>query len=167
MKIFPRHRYLNQLISFHGSELIRAITGMRRSGKSSLLNLYRNWLVNEKKIEEKNIVYINFESLKYANLTEYQALYDYVCGISSQAGTKVYLLFDEIQNVKEWEKAVNALRVDCDCEIVLTGSNARLLSGELATLLAGRYVEIQMFPLSFDEFLEFRKSSGEDIRCLS
>lgn len=163
MKIFPRHRYLNQLISFHGSELIRAITGMRRSGKSSLLNLYRNWLVNEKKIEEKNIVYINFESLKYANLTEYQALYDYVCGISSQAGTKVYLLFDEIQNVKEWEKAVNALRVDCDCEIVLTGSNARLLSGELATLLAGRYVEIQMFPLSFDEFLEFRKSSGEDI----
>ena len=163
MKIFPRHRYLNQLISFHGSELIRAITGMRRSGKSSLLNLYRNWLVNEKKIEEKNIVYINFESLKYANLTEYQALYDYVCGISSQAGTKVYLLFDEIQNVKEWEKAVNALRVDCDCEIVLTGSNARLLSGELATLLADRYVEIQMFPLSFDEFLEFRKSSGEDI----
>ena len=163
MTIFPRHRYLNQLISFHGSELIRAITGMRRSGKSSLLNLYRNWLVNEKKIEEKNIVYINFESLKYANLTEYQALYDYVCGISSQAGTKVYLLFDEIQNVKEWEKAVNALRVDCDCEIVLTGSNARLLSGELATLLADRYVEIQMFPLSFDEFLEFRKSSGEDI----
>lgn len=71
------------------------------------------------------------------------------------------MLFDEIQNIKDWEKAVNALRVDCDCEIVLTGSNARLLSGELATLLAGRYVEIQMFPLSFDEFLEFRKSSGE------
>lgn len=163
MKIFPRHRYLNQLIPFHGSELIRAITGMRRSGKSSLLNLYRNWLVNEKKIEEKNIVYINFESLKYANLTESQSLYDYVCGISAQVGTKVYLLFDEIQNVKDWEKAVNALRVDCDCEIVLTGSNARLLSGELATLLAGRYIGIQMFPLSFDEFLEFRKSSGEDI----
>ncbi len=73
------------------------------------------------------------------------------------------MLFDEIQNVKEWEKAVNALRVDCDCEIVLTGSNARLLSGELATLLAGRYVEIQMFPLSFDEFLEFRKDSADDI----
>lgn len=148
---------------FYGAELIRVITGMRRSGKSSLLKLYRNWLVNEKQIEEKNIVYINFESLKYANLTESQSLYDYVCGISAQVGTKVYLLFDEIQNVKDWEKAVNALRVDCDCEIVLTGSNARLLSGELATLLAGRYVEIQMFPLSFDEFLEFRKSSGEDI----
>ncbi len=100
MKIFPRHRYLNQLISFHGSELIRAITGMRRSGKSSLLNLYRNWLVNEKKIEEKNIVYINFESLKYANLTEYQALYDYVCGISSQAGTKVYLLLTRFRTLK-------------------------------------------------------------------
>ena len=98
---------------------------MRRSGKSSLLKLYRDWLVNEKKIEEKNIVYINFESLKYANLTESQSLYDYVCGISAQVGTKVYLLFDEIQNVKDWEKAVNALRVDCDCEIVLTGSNAR------------------------------------------
>ena len=161
--MFPRDRYLNQLIAFYGAELIRVITGMRRSGKSSLLKLYRNWLVNEKKIEEKNIVYINFESLKYANLTESQSLYDYVCGISAQVGTKVYLLFDEIQNVKDWEKAVNALRVDCDCEIVLTGSNARLLSGELATLLAGRYVEIQMFPLSFDEFLEFRKSSGEDI----
>ena len=161
--MFPRDRYLNQLIAFYGAELIRVITGMRRSGKSSLLKLYRNWLVNEKQIEEKNIVYINFESLKYANLTESQSLYDYVCGISSQVGTKVYLLFDEIQNVKDWEKAVNALRVDCDCEIVLTGSNARLLSGELATLLAGRYVEIQMFPLSFDEFLEFRKSSGEDI----
>ena len=116
-----------------------------------------------KKIEEKNIVYINFESLKYSNLTESQPLYDYVCGLSSQAGTKMHLLFDEIQNVKEWEKAVNALRVDCECEIVLTGSNARLLSGELTTLLAGRYVEIQMFPLSFDEFLEFRKDSGEDI----
>lgn len=161
--MFPRDRYLNQLIAFYGAELIRVITGMRRSGKSSLLKLYRNWLVNEKQIEEKNIVYINFESLKYANLTESQSLYDYVCGISAQVGTKVYLLFDEIQNVKDWEKAVNALRVDCDCEIVLTGSNARLLSGELATLLAGRYVEIQMFPLSFDEFLEFRKSSGEDI----
>ncbi len=161
--MFPRDRYLNQLIAFYGAELIRVITGMRRSGKSSLLKLYRNWLVNEKQIEEKNIVYINFESLKYANLTESQSLYDYVCGISAQVGTKVYLLFDEIRNVKDWEKAVNALRVDCDCEIVLTGSNARLLSGELATLLAGRYVEIQMFPLSFDEFLEFRKSSGEDI----
>lgn len=161
--MFPRDRYLNQLIAFYGAELIRVITGMRRSGKSSLLKLYRNWLVNEKQIEEKNIVYINFESLKYANLTESQSLYDYVCGISAQVGTKVYLLLDEIQNVKDWEKAVNALRVDCDCEIVLTGSNARLLSGELATLLAGRYVEIQMFPLSFDEFLEFRKSSGEDI----
>ena len=163
MKIFPRDRYLKQLISFHGSELIRVITGMRRSGKSSLLKLYRDWLVNEKKIEEKNIVYINFESLKYSNLTDYQALYKHVCEISAQAGAKVYLLFDEIQNVKDWERAVNALRVDCECEIVLTGSNARLLSGELATLLAGRYVEIQMFPLSFDEFLEFRKNCEEDV----
>ncbi|WP_279127125.1 ATP-binding protein, partial [Parasutterella excrementihominis] len=163
MKIFPRDRYLKQLISFHGSELIRVITGMRRSGKSSLLKLYRDWLVNEKKIEEKNIVYINFESLKYSNLTDYQVLYEHVCEISAQAGAKVYLLFDEIQNVKDWERAVNALRVDCECEIVLTGSNARLLSGELATLLAGRYVEIQMFPLSFDEFLEFRKDIGEEI----
>ena len=161
--MFPRDRYLNQLIAFYGAELIRVITGMRRSGKSSLLKLYRDWLVNEKKIEEKSIVYINFESLKYANLTDYQALYEYVCGISAQAGTKVFLLFDEIQNVKAWEKAVNALRVDCDCEIVLTGSNARLLSGELATLLAGRYVEIQMFPLSFDEFLEFRQNGGDDV----
>ena len=163
MTIFPRDRYLNQLTSFHGSELVRVITGMRRSGKSSLLKLYRDWLISEKKIEEENIVYINFESLKYSNLTESQPLYDYVCGLSSQAGTEMHLLFDEIQNVKEWEKAVNALRVDCECEIVLTGSNARLLSGELTTLLAGRYVEIQMFPLSFDEFLEFRKDSGEDI----
>lgn len=163
MKIFPRDRYLKQLISFHGSELIRVITGMRRSGKSSLLKLYRDWLVNEKKIEEKNIVYINFESLKYSNLTDYQVLYEHVCEISAQAGAKVYLLFDEIQNVKDWERAVNALRVDCECEIVLTGSNARLLSGELATLLAGRYVEIQMFPLSFDEFLEFRQNGGDDV----
>lgn len=76
--MFPRDRYLNQLIAFYGAELIRVITGMRRSGKSSLLKLYRNWLVNEKQIEEKNIVYINFESLKYANLTESQSLYDYV-----------------------------------------------------------------------------------------
>ena len=146
--MFPRDRYLNQLIAIYGAELIRVITGMRRSGKSSLLKLYRDWLVNEKKIEEKSIVYINFESLKYANLTDYQALYEYVCGISAQAGTKVFLLFDEIQNVKAWEKAVNA----------------RLLSGELATLLAGRYVESQMFPLSFDEFLEFRQNGGDDVR---
>lgn len=72
MTIFPRDRYLNQLTSFHGSELVRVITGMRRSGKSSLLKLYRDWLISEKKIEEKNIVYINFESLKYSNLTESQ-----------------------------------------------------------------------------------------------
>ncbi|WP_337556954.1 AAA family ATPase, partial [Parasutterella sp.] len=74
MTIFPRDRYLNQLTSFHGSELVRVITGMRRSGKSSLLKLYRDWLISEKKIEEKNIVYINFESLKYSNLTESQPL---------------------------------------------------------------------------------------------
>ena len=99
MTIFPRDRYLNQLTSFHGSELVRVITGMRRSGKSSLLKLYRDWLISEKKIEEKNIVYINFESLKYSNIKESQPPYYYVCGLSSQAGTKMHLLFDEIQNV--------------------------------------------------------------------
>ena len=152
MTIFPRDRYLNQLTSFHGSELVRVITGMRRSGKSSLLKLYRDWLISEKKIEEKNIVYINFESLKYSNLTESQPPYDYVCGLSSQAGTKMHLLFDEIQNVKEWEKAVNALRVDCDCEIVLTGSNARLLSGELTTLLPAAMLKFRCFRFPLTSF---------------
>lgn len=112
--MFPRDRYLNQLIAFYGAELIRVITGMRRSGKSSLLKLYRDWLVNEKKIEEKSIVYINFESLKYANLTDYQALYEYVGGISAQAGTKVFLLFDEIQNVKRGRRQL------MPCESIVT-----------------------------------------------
>lgn len=160
MAIFPRNTYLNRLCAFHGSQLIRVITGMRRSGKSSLLLLYREWLINVQKIKKENIFYLNFESLQYSELSDYQKLYRHVLSSAERLSGKIYLLLDEIQIVSEWEKAINSLRVDVDCEIVITGSNAKLLSGELSTLLAGRYAEIKIYPLSFDEYLEFRKETN-------
>lgn len=145
--------YLNQLINFKDKELIKVITGIRRCGKSSLLKLFSDYLKSEN-IADENIVHWNFESLEYDGLT-YKELYDWIIEKAANMKGRLYLLFDEIQKIDQWELAVNSLKVDINVDIYITGSNAYLLSSHLSTYLSGRYVEIRMQPLSFKEFLTF------------
>lgn len=151
--LINRPEYLNQLIQHKDVDLVKIITGIRRCGKSSLLELFHRQLLANG-VEEQNIIHINFESLRYRDIEDYVALYDYMSKKVARHG-KTYLLFDEIQAVKNWEKAIESFRLDFDVDIYITGSNAYLLSTELSTLLSGRYVEIRMMPLSFKEFLDF------------
>jgi len=148
-----RQNYLNTLLEFLDKEVIKVIMGVRRCGKSTLLKLFAEEL-KKRKIPKKNIIHINFESMKYRDITDYNLFYDYVAGHISENG-KTYLLIDEPQNVIGWERAVNSFKVDFNCDIYITGSNAYLLSSEFSTLLSGRYVEIRLLPLSFKEFLTF------------
>ncbi len=159
--MIKRELYMQQLRNFIDKPVIKVVTGMRRSGKSALLELLKEELI-ENGISENDILYINFESLQYEHLTEYGAFYDYVKEFAQNK--KLYILLDEIQNVKSWEKAVNSFRVDFNCDIYITGSNASLLSGELATLIAGRYIEIKLYPLSFKEYLEFASQNDDETR---
>ena len=163
--MIQRERYMQQIRDFMDKPVIKIITGMRRSGKSALLELTRQELLG-RSIDEKNIISINFESMRYEALKEYKALYAEISAKAEQASGRVYILLDEIQEVIAWEQVVNSLRVDFDCDIYVTGSNARLLSGELATLLAGRYVEIHVYPLNFKEYLDF-VATNEDEAHLS
>lgn len=152
-----RERYMDQLRDFIDTPVIKVLTGMRRSGKSALLELLKEELFS-RNIPATNIISINLESLRYESLREYHALYQELLQQTRQTTGKVYILLDEIQEVSGWERAINSLRVDLDCDLYITGSNAKLLSGELATLLAGRYVEIQVYPLSFKEYLTFTQT---------
>jgi predicted AAA+ superfamily ATPase len=136
---------------------------MRRSGKSTILALIKQELRNSG-VSEQNVIYLNFESLRYNHLKTYQALYDEIIGLAKNISGRVYILLDEIQDVIDWEHAINSFRVDLDCDIIITGSNASLLSGELATLIAGRYVEITIFPLDFQEFLDFTAFYKNDLK---
>ena len=156
-----RKKYLNQLINGKDLKLIKVITGVRRSGKSTLLLQYRDYLLKEK-INKKNIIYINFESAEYYSIKDYKDLYSYVKDIINNKD-KYYILLDEVQNVKEWEKAVNSFLVDFNSDIYITGSNAYLLSSELTTLLAGRVLTIKIYPFSFSEFIkEYPFKDAED-----
>lgn len=147
-----RENYLKRICDAKDTEFIKVITGVRRSGKSTLLLMFKDYLFNSG-VKEKNIIYINFESALYDEIKDYKDLYKYV---KEKIGKdRVYLLLDEIQNVESWEKAINSFKVDFDIDIYITGSNAYLLSSELSTLLSGRYIEIKMYPLSFKEYLLF------------
>lgn len=156
-----RVHYLNQLIAFQDTDLVKVITGIRRCGKSSLMQLMIQHL-KESGICDEQFVVMNFESMDYRDM-DAGALYRYVKERLS-AGKKMYLFFDEVQRVPEWQDAVNSFRVDFFCDIYLTGSNACLLSSELSTYLSGRYVEIKMLPLSFKEFIEFHGWTLEEYR---
>lgn len=147
-----RDIYLNQLIAFQDKEPVKVVTGIRRCGKSSLLRLMRKHLM-ETGIGQDHIISINFESLEYRDM-DVKAFYGYVKE-RVLPDKRMYLFFDELQRVDQWEDAVNSFRVDFDCDIYITGSNAYLLSSEYSTYLSGRYVEIKMYPLSFQEFLQF------------
>ena len=147
-----RDLYLKKMIAFKDTEMIKVITGIRRCGKSSLLKLMIQYL-KEVGATDDQIIEMNFESMSLQEMDD-RAFYEYVKGHISP-NKKMYLFFDEIQRVKGWENAVNSFRVDFDCDIYLTGSNAYLLSSELSTYLSGRYIEIKVLPLSFKEFLDF------------
>ena len=151
--LIKRPLYLNELIENKDVDLIKIITGIRRCGKSSLMELFCQYLL-ETGIDKSRIIHMNLESLKYNELSDYLSFYNYVSVKIENTG-KTYLLFDELQVVSGWEKAIESFRVDYDVDIYITGSNAYLLSTEFATLLSGRYVEIKMLPLSFSEFLDF------------
>ena len=147
-----RDTYLKRMIDAKDTELIKVITGVRRSGKSTLLLMFKEYLIKND-ISTDNIIYINFESAIYDDIKDYKDLYKFVASKIKQG--KMYLLLDEVQNVTAWEKAVNSFKVDFDIDIYITGSNAYLLSSELSTLLSGRYIEIKIYPLSFKEYLIF------------
>lgn len=155
-----RENYLNILIDAKDTEFIKVITGVRRSGKSTLLLMYKEYLLNNG-INESEIIYINFESAMYDYIRNYKDLYEEIKNKLSKR--KTYILLDEVQNVNEWEKAINSLNIDFNVDIYITGSNAYLLSSELATLLSGRYIEIKMYSLSFKEFLKFNKYDTNNI----
>jgi hypothetical protein len=151
--MIPRPEYLEKLKTFKDKDLIKVITGIRRCGKSTLLMLFREFLL-QNGTSEQNIININFELMQYDKIQDYESFYQLMITKLSSEG-KCYILLDEIQQVKNWEKAVNSLNVEADVDIYITGSNAYLLSSEISTLLSGRFVEIKMLPLSFKEFLEF------------
>lgn len=152
-ELINRPEYLNQLIQNKDVDLVKIVTGIRRCGKSSLLELFHRYLLDSG-VAEANIIHMNLESLRYRSITDYLALYDYVSERIPKDG-KTYLIFDELQAVEHWEKAIESFRLDFDADIYITGSNAYLLSTEFSTLLSGRYTEIRMLPLSFKEFLTF------------
>jgi predicted AAA+ superfamily ATPase len=160
-----RPSYIKVLKSFIDKPQIKILTGIRRSGKSTVLQLLRQELL-EIGVKEQQIIAINLESFAYADLLEAKQLYRYVSE-RLIGGQRYYLLLDEIQEVVNWEKLVNSLQVDFDVDIYLTGSNSHLLSSELATYLAGRYVEIPVYTLSFREFLDFRKHYHPDEKTTS
>ena len=158
----PRDLYLSQLIAFQDTEPVKVVTGIRRCGKSSLLKLMQNHLLDTG-IRQEQIIAMNFESMEYRKM-DVQAFYEYVKG-KILPNRKMYLFFDELQRLDRWEDAVNSFRMDFDCDIYITGSNAYLLSSEYSTYLGGRYVEIKMLPLSFKEFLEFHGYEVRDYKA--
>ena len=149
-----RSRYLNQIEPFMGKDVIKVLTGMRRSGKSTLLEQIQTRLIADG-VDPGNIVSMNFESMRYEDLTSsHRAFYQEVARRVSGMDGRAYLFFDEIQEVPQWERVVDSLRVDFDCDIYLSGSNSKLLGGELASLLSGRYVALEIMPFSFAEMLQ-------------
>ncbi len=163
-----RDLYLKRLIAFQDTEMIKVVTGIRRCGKSSLMKLMAQHL-REAGVMDEQIIEMNFESMRIPEM-DARGFYEYVKARICP-DRRTYLFFDEVQKVRGWENAVNSFRVDFDCDIYITGSNAYLLSSELSTYLSGRYVEIKLLPLSFKEFLDFhgytlteRKSPAGGVR---
>ena len=144
---------MQRIRPFMNTDLIKVFTGIRRAGKSVMLELVKNEL-KESGISEENFLCINFEQFSNSQYLDVQSLYKKIVDFQKNTKGKIYLFFDEIQEVTGWEKCINSCRIDFDCDIYITGSNAKLLSGELATYLAGRYVEFVIYPFSFAEFFE-------------
>lgn len=159
--MIKRESYMSQIRPFIGNDLIKVMTGIRRGGKSVMLELIQEELLASG-VQKEQFIVINFEKLENAPLCSAEALNREIMDRAASVTGKVYLFFDEIQEVANWEKCINSLRVSLDCDIYITGSNAKLLSGELATYLAGRYVEFVIYPFSFSEFSELYAQSFPD-----
>lgn len=157
-KLITRARYLDKLVAFRDTDIIKVITGMRRCGKSTLLEMMRGYLAVDG-VPTDHLLSFKMESFELQDVRDWKELYKRVVARMPQDGTS-YLFFDELQEVVGWEKAINALRVDRDCDIYVTGSNAFLLSSEISTFISGRYVEIRMHPLSFSEYIDFQEPSS-------
>lgn len=160
--MISREIYMKRIRPFINTELIKVFTGIRRSGKSVMLELVKNEL-KKSGVSDKNFLCINFEQFSNSELLDAKILHKRIVEFQKTADGKIYLFFDEIQEVDGWEKCINSCRVDFDCDIYITGSNAKLLSGELATYLAGRYVEFVIYPFSFAEFLEMNRQKNSQI----
>lgn len=159
--MIKRELYMKRIRPFIGTDLVKVVTGIRRCGKSVMLDLIKEEL-KESGISAVQFITFNFEDMRNANFCTATALHDEVIRRASEISGKVYLFFDEIQEVTDWEKCINSLRVEMDCDIYITGSNARLLSGELATVLGGRYVEFTIYPFSYAEFMDLYKDIFPD-----
>lgn len=155
--MIKRENYMSKIRPFIGNELIKVLTGIRRSGKSVMLQLIQEELL-EAGVAREQFISINFENMSNAHLCTAEALHQEICRRKDLISGKVYLFFDEIQEVANWERCINSFRVEFDCDIYITGSNAKLLSGELATYLAGRYVEFIVYPFSYAEFMELYRT---------
>lgn len=149
--LIQREEYLNKLIALKDKKIIKVVTGVRRCGKSKLLEMYRQWLL-EQGVEEERIVSINFEDLDFEDLTDYKKLHTYLKEHLVK-DNMTYIFLDEIQNVEQFPKVVDSLYIKDNVDIYITGSNAHMLSSEIATLLSGRYIQIEMLPLSFKEYM--------------
>ncbi|SCH51182.1 Uncharacterised protein [uncultured Clostridium sp.] len=159
--MIKRELYMRRIRPFIGTDLVKVMTGIRRCGKSVMLDLIKEEL-KESGISAAQFITFNFEDMRNANFCTASSLHDEVVRRASEISGKVYLFFDEIQEVTAWEKCINSLRIEMDCDIYITGSNARLLSGELATVLGGRYVEFTIYPFSYAEFMDLYKDIFPD-----
>lgn len=160
--MIKRKFYLEKIVKLIDTEDIKVITGVRRCGKTVLLKQIIDELENRGIVSE-NIIYMSFESSKYKNIRNDDDLDEFIFSKTNNLNGKIYLLFDEIQKVKNWEVSLNSYRVDLECDIYITGSNSQLLSGELATLISGRYISINMLPFSFKELIQYYDEMHEKI----
>ena len=149
--LIERPEYLNFLVQWKDRQIIKVVTGIRRCGKSTMFDLFREHL-RSCGVEQSQIIAINFEDVEYEELCHYKALYQYVKA-NMQPGKMNYIFLDEIQHVEQFEKAVDSLFIQENADVYITGSNAYFMAGEMATLLSGRYVELKMLPLSFAEYV--------------
>ncbi|MDR1954363.1 MAG: ATP-binding protein, partial [Candidatus Methanoplasma sp.] len=154
-----RELYLERIRPLYDSDLIKVITGVRRSGKSTILRQIKKEIVSGG-VGEDRIIEMNFELHEYQDIDDDVKLHAYIKKTAKSKG-KQYMFFDEIQDVERFEKALNSFRVEYDCSIFITGSNGKMLSGELATLLTGRYVEFRIMPFTFREVAEYKDSNGD------
>ena len=154
-KLIKREAYVNQLKDYINSDFVKVYIGIRRSGKTSLMHNIIDEL-KSRNVKDENILYVSFESREYNYIDNSKQLDELIYDKVKNIEGKIYLFFDEIQQVKGWEKSINSYRVSIDSDIYITGSNSKLLSGELATLLTGRYLTINVYPFSFKEFLQYK-----------
>ena len=152
MQHIIRPKYIKQITQFVDKPVIKILTGMRRVGKSTLLTMIKDEIL--KNIPDNNKIYLNFESAELFDITTAKALHTYLQPLIKRTKGKIYFFFDEIQMVSGWERVINSLSVDKDCDIYITGSNSTLISGDLATLLSGRYTAFEIYPFTFDEFMQ-------------